>query len=632
MKTKTEIKNGWWLQFKKMLAMRAGVLSLVLAAASSQAQTYTILHSFGSGGSRAGLILSGTHLYGTTADSGAYGYGTVFKLNTDGSGFTTLHNFVNYWCGDYWSGDGANPDAPLVLSGATLYGTTWEGGISNCGTVFEVNTDGSAYSVLRSFNGGSDGIWPCGNLAFSGTTLYGMTSAGGFSYGYGTIFKVNTDASGYAELLSCCNGNALMEPFGGLLLDGTTLYGTTFQGGSYGHGAVFRINIDGSGCTVLKSFTPPATLTGTNADGAGPWGSLVLSGTTLYGTTARGGINAGGTVFEVGTDGSGFAVLKQLDNNSGGGPEGGLVLSGTTLYGTTQCWGASGNGTVFQVNTDGSGFAVLKNFTGSDGIYPEGSLIVSGTTLYGTTAAGVGGGKVFSLSIAPPNLLTSPQTQTAEVGNMVNLAVHTTGDPVLAYQWFFNGNTITVCTNHVLCLSDVQASNAGTYTVVVTNLFGAVTSAPAMLNVITPVERTLVPGVNLMGQAGNVLGLDYTDILGPAADWETMATITLSNSSQFCFDLTTPLPPQRFYRAWQTGTPNVVPSLSLPGMVPVITLTGNVGDSLQLDYINTIGPTNAWVMLDMIDADQHVAALFRCLCPWPAASALSNYATTLRRL
>jgi hypothetical protein len=78
-----------------------------------------------------------------------------------------------------------------------------------------------------------------------------------------------------------------------------------------------------------------------------------------------------------------------------------------------------------------------------------------------------------------------------------------------------------------------------------------------------------------------------------------MDTMTLSNSSQFCFDLATPLPPQRFYRAWQMGTPGVIPSLNL-NFVPAITLTGDVGDLLQLDYINQFGPIDAWVMLDTI--------------------------------
>jgi len=133
--------------------------------------------------------------------------------------------------------------------------------------------------------------------------------------------------------------------------------------------------------------------------------------------------------------------------------------------------------------------------------------------------------------------------------------------------------------------------------VVVTNLFAAVTSAPVTLNVIQSVNRRLVPGVNLLAQPGNFLGLDYRDNIGPTANWATLATMTLSNASQSYFDLSAPLPPQRFYRAWQSGTPGVVPSLSVAGMVPAITLTGNIGDSLRLDYINRIGPTDAWVTL-----------------------------------
>jgi hypothetical protein len=123
-----------------------------------------------------------------------------------------------------------------------------------------------------------------------------------------------------------------------------------------------------------------------------------------------------------------------------------------------------------------------------------------------------------------------------------------------------------------------------------------VTSAPVMLNVIAPVPRRVVPGVNLLGQAGNPTGLDYRDNLGPTANWQTVATMTLSNASQFYFDVSEPLPPQRFYRAWQTGTPGVTPSLDLH-LVPAITLTGNIGHSVRVDYINQVGPIDAWVTL-----------------------------------
>ena len=253
------------------------------------------------------------------------------------------------------------------------------------------------------------------------------------------------------------------------------------------------------------------------------------------------------------------------------------------------------------INTDGSGYSLLKEFTGNDGAWPYAGLLLDGSTLYGTASSGgiSYNGVIFALSLPVPNILTPPMSQTAEVGSSIIFGARTSCDPSLSYQWFFNGNAIAGCTNRFLCLTGAQATNVGTYSVVISNIFGAVTSSPAMLNVIAAVERRPVPAVNLMAQPGSSLGLDYCDALGSPADWETMATMTLSNSSQFYFDVSAPLPPQRFYRAWQTGMPSVVPSLNL-NFVPAITLTGNVGDSLRLDYINQFGPTDAWVTLDTV--------------------------------
>jgi hypothetical protein len=177
--------------------------------------------------------------------------------------------------------------------------------------------------------------------------------------------------------------------------------------------------------------------------------------------------------------------------------------------------------------------------------------------------------------------------------------VDAAGEPPPAYQWYLNGTNLLSCADSDLVLTNVLLSWSGTYTVVVTNAHGAATSAPVTLNVIPPVSRRLVAGVNLMAQPGNLLGLDYRDNLGHAANWETMATMTLSNTSQFYFDVSKPLPLQRFYRAWQTGTPGVTPSLDLH-MVPAIALMGNVGDSVRLDYINQFGPIDAWVTLDTV--------------------------------
>jgi uncharacterized repeat protein (TIGR03803 family) len=573
--------------------LRLGVaLALTLATAAS-AQTYTVVKSFtGSDGSYpvAGLVLAGSTLYGTTAEGGSSDYGVVFKVNTDGSGYAVLKSFTG--------SDGAEPNAGLVLAGSTLYGTTIYGGSSacllGCGTVFKVNTDGSGYAVLRSFTG-SDGAGPWAGLVLAGSTFYGTTFGGGSS-NCGVVFKVNTDGSGYAVLKSFTGSDGANPQQAGLVLAGSTLYGTTLYGGSSwsgvgsGFGVVFKVNTDGSGYAVLRTFT--------GSDARYPAG-LVLAGSTLYGT-GGGGSSGCGVIFKVNTDGSGYAVLKSFTGGDGASPCAGLVLAGSTLYGTASQGGSAGDGVVFKVNTDGSGYAVLKSFTGSDGSDPQAGLVLAGGTLYGTTDGGgdLYAGVVFSLACL--SITTPPFTQTAEAGTAVRFWVQAaTLGPGLAYQWFFGGtNAVVGATNAFLDLTSVQPVQAGAYTVVLTNLGLAVTSAPALLSVIPPVERRLVPAVGLTGGAGSFLHLEYVDSLGAAVpQWLSLTNATLSSGPQFCFDLSQPLPAQRFFRAWQTNGPRPALDMSFATEIP---LTGAIGSSVRVDYINAIGPTNAWVTLDTV--------------------------------
>jgi hypothetical protein len=194
-----------------------------------------------------------------------------------------------------------------------------------------------------------------------------------------------------------------------------------------------------------------------------------------------------------------------------------------------------------------------------------------------------------------------PSTQTGEQGSTVTWLADAFGSPPLFYQWFHSGTNVPADPAHnYLTLPNVQFSQAGAWTVVVTNLFGAVTSSPAMLSVIEPVEHRSVPSLTLMGEAGSTLNLDYVNSLSATPNWLPLDTITLASTAQPYFDLTDPLPPQRYYRAWQTGSPSRVPSLGLSGLVPAITLTGNVGDSVRVDGINRYGPIDAWVTLDTV--------------------------------
>src|SRR3989442_1596084 len=194
----TRIKNLFLLH-----ALIAG-LGLILSDRLT-AQTFTTLYSFTSGdylhtnGSAiltnsdgaypsAGLIISGNALYGTANRGGDAGYGTVFKVNTNGTGFTTLHTFTAL--NNNTNSDGALPDAGLIISGNTLYGTAYQGGISGNGTVFALNTDGTGFTNLYDFIDGDDGANPLAGLILSSNTLYGTARYGG-NGGVGTIFRLS---------------------------------------------------------------------------------------------------------------------------------------------------------------------------------------------------------------------------------------------------------------------------------------------------------------------------------------------------------------------------------------------------------------------------------------------------------
>jgi len=290
---------------------------------------YTNLYEFkaGSDGARpqAGLVLSGSTLYGTT-------YYTVFKINTDGTRFANMYNFPG-------GIERAHPFAGFVLSGNTLYGTTESGGSFSNGMIFSINIDGTGFTNLYSFTAlksgtNSDGANPYAGLVLSDNTLYGTTYYGGSSSN-GTIFAVQTDGTGYTNLYSftAFNSNTNSDganPYAGLILSSNTLYGTAEQGGSFGDGTIFRINTDGTGFTNLYNFTG-------GDDGANPDAGLLLSGNILYGTAANGGEDGVGTVFAVNINGTGFATLTDFfpDGYDGISPESSLILSGNTLYGTT---------------------------------------------------------------------------------------------------------------------------------------------------------------------------------------------------------------------------------------------------------------------------------------------------------
>ena len=154
--------------------------------------------------------------------------------------------------------------------------------------------------------------------------------------------------------------------------------------------------------------------------------------------------------------------------------------------------------------------------------------------LPGTTGWGaVYGGRPTARWIQAPTINTSPLTQTAEVGSAVGLRVGASSPLPLLYLWYLNWTNLINCsTNCELALPSVQFSHSGAYTVVITNALGAVTSAPAMLNVIAPVERRPVWGVKVTGESGSLLNVDYADSPRPTPNWNTLGSVSLTSTDR----------------------------------------------------------------------------------------------------
>jgi uncharacterized repeat protein (TIGR03803 family) len=161
------------------------------------------------------------------------------------------------------------------------------------------------------------------------------------------------------------NSNDGILPMAGLTrtADGT-LYGTTGGGGVSSAGTIYRLNPDGSGYAVLRSFI--RGMIGGVADGMNPQCDLLqASDGALYGTASSGGYEYG-AIFRVTTNGASYLLPWAFSLTNGISPLAGLIqASDGKLYGTTSAGASTNGGGVFRVNTDGSGFQLLHSFTGA---------------------------------------------------------------------------------------------------------------------------------------------------------------------------------------------------------------------------------------------------------------------------
>ena len=207
----------------------------------------------------------------------------------------------------------------MVLSGSNLYGLNRYGGTGDNGTIFFEPLAGGNPTNLCSLNQTS-GQYPIIGLTLSGSTLYGVTDGGGAN-NMGTIFSEPLAGGTPTVLASFSNSGANgYYPYSSLILNDSTLYGMTLNGGAKGYGTIFSEPVTGGSPTILYSFD--------KTHGANPFGSLTLNGSTLYGTTYGGGANNLGTIFSEPLAGGTPTILFSFDGTHGADPMVGLILSG----------------------------------------------------------------------------------------------------------------------------------------------------------------------------------------------------------------------------------------------------------------------------------------------------------------
>ncbi|MGP8215441.1 MAG: choice-of-anchor tandem repeat GloVer-containing protein [Bacteroidia bacterium] len=255
----------------------------VVFSMDTNGNNYTVLLNFdtlngaspyGYGG---GPLILDNVLYGTTGVGGKYDSGCIFSIHTDGSGYRKLFDFN--------SSTGFYPSGLIYISGK-FFGTTDGATIHHNGVVFSIDTNGSGYKALFSFDSSKQGFAPQGNLTFSGNKFYGVMSQGGDSND-GTVFSIDTNGSAFKVMYSFGSNPNDIQPLASLLLVGGKLYGTTDGDVAYIHdGNIFSIDTSGANYTDLFDFNGP---TGDNSLGA-----LTVLGSNLYGTTASSGIDGSG--------------------------------------------------------------------------------------------------------------------------------------------------------------------------------------------------------------------------------------------------------------------------------------------------------------------------------------------------
>lgn len=278
----------------------------VVYAMNADGTGYTKLHEFtdAQGYEPSGKLLEASDgkLYGACRHGGSSGLGCLYRVNKNGTGFEIIYNYSGATAG-YSPVGGLIEDGSGVLYGVNFWAT---------GSVFKINKNGTGYTELKVFaSGGSELHFPYNGLTLRSGYLYGACGYGGAG-NTGGIFRIKTDGSSYAVLHEFNGTTEGGLPVGTpIIASNGKLYGSAAMGGNNNGGTLFRLDTNGANFTILRHLSP--------TDGTDPWTAMIqASDGAIYGSTQIGGSNGSGTLVKMNLDGSGFTVLKNFGNATEG--------------------------------------------------------------------------------------------------------------------------------------------------------------------------------------------------------------------------------------------------------------------------------------------------------------------------
>ncbi len=404
------------MAFQRMLFQLLTVVFLGMTlATTSVAQTFTDFFDFNGtngGGTHYAVLAQGRdgQLYGTTAGGGANNLGVVFRINTAGVE-SVLYNF-----------DGTHGWAPTggltLASDGNFYGTTQVGGSNGLGVLFRITPSGTLTVLYNFGNGGNDEYPDTPPIQASDGNFYGTTQGDQ----YGEVYKYAKDGTfTVLHAFVGTDGQSVIAPL--IQAADGNLYGTTDEGGTYGWGTVFKMNTLGT-ITAQYSFDSPTT------GGYLAWPVIQASDGNFYSTTSLYASNGyTGSVFRLSPEFA-YTLLYTAPDNSTQVSElysGVVQATDRNLYGVGQAGGANQYGGIYQLGLDGTS-SVVYSFS----IYTllgAGMMQHTNGKLYGSVnyAANSGGGYLYSLDMGLRPFITFVQP-TGKVGQAAQiLGQHLTG-------------------------------------------------------------------------------------------------------------------------------------------------------------------------------------------------------------